>query len=150
MESAHNKPSFIETNPRVSEGLDILIVDDEPYIRELLAELLSEHDHRSDTAENGEEALKKLQQKHFHVILTDIKMPRMDGFSLLRKARPLYPDSAFVVMTGFDRAYSAREALSLGAEEYLSKPFHTEQVLNAVEQAYRRNRSRRRNGHSIN
>lgn len=146
LDAPNQKIESVATTARGSSGLNVLIVDDEAYIRDLLAELLSAHSHQSDTAGDGEEALVKLSQKHFDVILTDIKMPRMDGFTLLKTAKPLYPDCAFVVMTAFSQMYSAREALSLGAEEYLPKPFHTGEVLGTIERAYQLNKRRRQNG----
>lgn len=122
--------------------LRILVVDDEKYIRDLLAELLTKHDNKVETAEDGEQAFKKLSMKHFDVILTDIKMPRMDGFALLRNVKQFHPETAVVVMTAFSQDYTIREALSIGAEEYLAKPFRSEEVLMVVERAYWRSQSR--------
>jgi CheY-like chemotaxis protein len=130
--------------------LSILIVDDEKYICELLSELLGENDHRCDAAANGKEALDVLSRKRFDVIVTDVKMPLMDGFTLLKTVKQQYPGIAIVVMTAFGQEYSVREALALGAEEYLPKPFHAEEVLSVVERAYWRNQTRNEAKQTIN
>jgi DNA-binding NtrC family response regulator len=126
-----------------SEGLRILVVDDEKYIRELLAGLL-EDQYFIETAEDGEKAVKKLALSRFDVVLSDIKMPNMDGFGLLKTIKRDYPDIAVVMMTGFSQNYTIKEALTLGAEEYLPKPFRLEEVLMVVQSAYEKAASRRK------
>lgn len=123
--------------------MKILIVDDEKYLRDLLAEVLTSHSHECETAQDGEDALKKLADCHFDVVITDAMMPRMDGFTLLKNIKKMRPETAVVVVTGYSLAYSARDALSIGAEDYLAKPFHTEEILAVVDKAYRLNGSKR-------
>ncbi len=123
--------------------LHILIVDDEKYICQLLAELLGQNSHHCDTASNGREALELIEQKHYDIVITDVKMPLMDGFALLKNVKQGFPDIAIVVMTAFGQEYSVREALVLGAEEYLPKPFHADEALNVIERAYWRNHAKR-------
>ncbi|MCX6641022.1 MAG: response regulator [bacterium] len=123
--------------------LSVLIVDDEKYIRDLLSELLGDYTQNAETAEDGEVALQKLALNQFDVVVTDIKMPKVDGFSLLKTIKQIYPDTAVVVMTGFSQEFTIREALAQGAEEYLPKPFRFEEVLMVIERAYWRNRARR-------
>ena len=117
--------------------MKILIVDDEKYLRELLSEVLQSHSHECETAGDGEEALTKLDQSRFDVVITDAMMPNMDGFTLLKNIKKTYPETAVVVITGYSLAYSARDAMAIGAEEYLAKPFHTDEILAVVEKAYR-------------
>ncbi|MFH1862812.1 MAG: response regulator [bacterium] len=124
-------------------GLKILVVDDESYIRDLLCNVLREQGNDVDSAVDGEDALKQVALHQPDVILTDIKMPRMDGFSLLRQVKQQYPTISVVVMTAFSQDYTIREALLTGAEEYLAKPFRSEEVLMVVERAYWRGKSRR-------
>ncbi|MBU0519663.1 response regulator [bacterium] len=145
-EPSRLKASFTDVVNKSIDALTILIVDDESYICELIAELLGEHDHQCDTAFDGMDALEKMSLKKYDVVLTDIKMPRMDGFTLLKNAHQLYPHSAVVVMTAFGQTYSVRQALNMGAEEYLPKPFNSEEVLSAVERAYQRHQERLNNG----
>lgn len=138
-----------EPTKKIKNGtLSVLIVDDEKYIRDLLADLVRHNAHESETAVDGEDALVKLSQKRFDVVLTDIKMPRLDGYNLLKKVKEKHPETAVVVMTGYSQEFSVREALSLGAEEYLSKPFHTEEVMMVIERAHWRNQVKRKGANS--
>ncbi len=116
--------------------MKILIVDDEKYLRELLSEVLQSHSHECEMAGDGEEALVKLAQSQFDVVITDAMMPRMDGFTLLKNIKKTYPETAVVVITGYSLAYSARDAMAIGAQEYLAKPFHTDEILAIVDKAY--------------
>lgn len=131
------------------KDLKILIVDDERYICDLLTDLLKEQAREIESAADGEEALKKLSLKHFNVVVTDVKMPRMDGFTLLKNVKQAHPDTAVVVITAYSQDYSIREALALGAEEYLPKPFRSEEVLMVIERAYWRNQARRTSEHPL-
>ncbi len=93
-----------EPTKKVKNGtLNVLIVDDEKYIRDLLADLVRHNAHESETAVDGEDALVKLSQKRFDVVLTDIKMPRLDGYNLLKKVKEKHPETAVVVMTGYSQ-----------------------------------------------
>ncbi len=112
------------------------MVDDEKYIRELFTELLSKQECRVQTAGDGEEALSLLRKAQFDVMLSDVRMPRMDGFALLKAAKKAYPRLAVVMMTGFSQDYAIKEVVSLGAEGYLSKPFRCEEVLLVIRQAH--------------
>jgi len=141
-ESSQLKASFSDVIGESVNGLSVLIVDDEVYICELISELLGDIDHRCDTANDGIEALEKMSRKNYDVILTDIKMPRMDGFTLLKNTNQMYPQAAVVVMTAYGQDYSVKQALALGAEEYLSKPFNSEEVIAAVERAYQRHKEK--------
>ncbi len=129
--------------------LNILIVDDEKYICLLMTELLDQNSHHCDSAANGKEALDLIAKKNYDIVITDIKMPLMDGFDLLRSVKQSHPHIAIVVMTAFGQEYSVREALALGAEEYLPKPFHAEEVINVVERAYWRSQAKRGISESI-
>jgi len=100
----------------------ILIVDDEANAREALDELLTEEGYRTETAANGVEALERIQTFDPEVVLTDLKMPRMDGLELLERGRAALPNGAFVVMTAFGSIDTAVEAIRRGAENYLTKP----------------------------
>lgn len=127
----------------------ILIVDDEKYIRELLAELLLGEGFEVDTAAQGEQALNKLAQKDFEVMISDVRMPVMDGLRLLKTVKQRHPEVAVVMMTGFTQEYTIRELISLGADEYLSKPFRQEEVLLMVQRAYQKTIARRRSPEAL-
>src|SRR5512147_512007 len=110
----------------------ILIVDDEKNIRLTLTESLASLAIETDTASNGEEALAKLKEKDFGVILLDIRMPGMDGMEVLRRVREIRPDIRVIMITAYGTVESAVEAMKLGAVDFLQKPFDPEQVRELV------------------
>jgi DNA-binding NtrC family response regulator len=109
----------------------ILIVDDESNARAALSEILHEDGYSTETAADGFKALGKLDEFAPDVILTDLKMPGLDGIAFMEKARAAAPGAVFVVMTAFGTISSAVEAMKKGAENYLLKPLDPE-ALGAV------------------
>ncbi len=111
----------------------ILIADDEEGIRESLNLILGE-EYDLLFAQDGEETLAKLQQEPCDLVLLDIKMPKLDGLEVLRrlKAKPANHLPPILVLTAYQSVELAREAVKLGARDYLPKPFEREQILNAV------------------
>jgi DNA-binding response OmpR family regulator len=101
----------------------ILIVDDEKNIRLTLTESLASLNVETDTASNGEEALAKLKEKDFGLILLDIRMPGIDGMEVLRRVREVRPDVRIIMITAYGTIESAVEAIKLGAVDFLQKPF---------------------------
>jgi DNA-binding NtrC family response regulator len=116
---------------------EILIVDDDDVIRETLSELLSSQ-YVCETAETAEEALAKLQAKKFDVVLTDISMPGLTGLDLLEKVQQLYSQTRVIIISGVSDEDHAHRLLSLGAFDYLQKPFRLEMVEKSVERALMR------------
>ncbi len=100
----------------------ILVADDEPTIRELMQLVLERDGHTVKTANDGEQALKMLQEERFDFLLSDIQMPRMDGIELLRRAKALHPDLTAILITGFGTIETAVEAMKSGASDFLTKP----------------------------
>lgn len=100
----------------------ILVVDDEQPIRQLFQDLLEDEGHDVTTAENGSEALKRMQESHFHIALMDIKMKGMDGLEVLKRTKRLSLNTEVVIMTGFASVDTAVEAMKLGAYDYIKKP----------------------------
>ena len=100
----------------------ILVADDEEGLRELLAEILEGDGHEVVTAADGEAAWRELVAQGFDVLLTDLKMPGMDGLELLRRAREAQPELQVIMMTAHGSVDSAVEAMKAGAFEYLQKP----------------------------
>ena len=115
----------------------ILIVDDEPDMRALLKDVLEERGHRVQVASNGREALKKLAEEEYSVVLTDIRMKEMQGLELLAEVKRTYPDINVIVMTAFGSLESAIEAMKQGAYDYLTKPVKTEELVLITEKALR-------------
>jgi DNA-binding NtrC family response regulator len=113
----------------------ILIVDDEANARAALSEILREDGYATETAADGFKALGKLEEFAPDVILTDLKMPGLDGIAFMAKAKAASPGALFVVMTAFGTISSAVEAVKKGAENYLTKPLDMDALGAVVERA---------------
>ncbi len=118
----------------------VLVVDDEPNARSALVELLQEEGYEVEGAEEGRAALRRLEAFDPDVVLTDLKMPGLDGIGLLERGRHLVPHAVFVVMTAFGSIETAVEAIKKGAENYLSKPLDLDAVVAIVERSAERAR----------
>ncbi len=114
----------------------ILVVDDEKIVRDSLKALMEEEDFRVDTAESGAQALDMLAATPYQLMLTDIKMPGMDGVEVLQKAKELLPDLTVVMMTAYATVETAVEAMKLGALDYLIKPFEPGQLIPMILRIY--------------
>jgi len=106
----------------------ILIVDDEKDICKALEFLLKSEGYSVALAHSGEEAVEKIQKEHFDVVLTDLKMGKLDGVAVLEKTRELSSDTSVVVMTAYASVESAVETMKKGAADYIQKPFLNEDV----------------------
>src|SRR5690606_7212389 len=104
------------------DGGRILVVDDEANAREALVTLLSDDGYETMAAADGLEALEVMTTFEPEVVLTDLKMPRLDGLGLLERGKKAHPCTAFVVMTAFGSIDTAIEAIKRGAENYVTKP----------------------------
>ncbi|UCC43398.1 MAG: response regulator [Candidatus Zixiibacteriota bacterium] len=118
--------------------LSILIVDDEVGMRDLLDKILSRDGYRVLLAGDGEEALEVLKNESPQLVITDMKMPGMGGFDLLRVIKKDYPGVGVIMMTAYGDTYTVKDALLLGADEYITKPFKSHEISLVVERAYRR------------
>jgi two-component system response regulator PilR (NtrC family) len=107
---------------------NILIVDDEQSYRQLLTLVFESDGHTVQTATNGREALSIVQADGVDVIISDVKMPDMDGIEMLRGVRETQPDLGVVLMTAFASVETAREAFKLGADDFIQKPFDVEEL----------------------
>ncbi|MCU0239476.1 MAG: sigma-54 dependent transcriptional regulator [Pyrinomonadaceae bacterium] len=114
---------------------NLLIVDDEQSYRQLLALVFEGEGHRVRTATNGFEALQMLQDEASDLIISDVKMPDIDGIELLRSVREFLPDVGVVMMTAFATVDTAREAFKLGADDFIQKPFDVEELKLIVKKA---------------
>jgi DNA-binding NtrC family response regulator len=113
----------------------ILIVDDEANARAALSEILRDEGYLTETAADGFKALGKVDEFGPDVVLTDLKMPGLDGIAFMEKARAAAPGAVFVVMTAFGTISSAVEAVKKGAENYLTKPLDYEALSAVIERA---------------
>jgi DNA-binding NtrC family response regulator len=120
----------------MKNSITILVVDDELMMRKLLAKILSREGYNVVTAESGTEALETLNNQKVHIVISDMKMPEMDGFELLRSIKKEHPDTGVIIMTNYGDTYTVKDALLLGADEYITKPFKSFEVSLIVERAY--------------
>lgn len=112
---------------------NILIADDEKKMRHLLSMILESEGHRVQQAEDGRQAFSKLQEHCFDIVISDIKMPEMDGIELLAAIRKAQIPCPVIYITAFATIDSAVEMMRMGASDYISKPFDSKQILLAVE-----------------
>jgi putative two-component system response regulator len=117
-----------------------LVVDDEPRLRQVLVRLMEGDGFTCIEASNGVDALAALRRLPVTLVLTDLRMPRMDGVELLREVRARYPDTAVVLITAVAEVETAVRCLSIGAMDYLTKPFHVDEVRARVSQALEKRR----------
>jgi CheY-like chemotaxis protein len=114
---------MVENLRMESSEYTILVVDDEELIRNLAVTFLSKLGHSCLTAVDGVDALEKMKESKIDAVITDIKMPNMDGITLTSEISIQYPRLPIMVMTAFDEEYSAGLAISAGAREFIKKPF---------------------------
>jgi two-component system, NtrC family, response regulator AtoC len=117
------------------EKKQVLIVDDEPNLRKILAAQLSRDGYDVLLAEDGEQGLALLKEHHIDLVITDLKMPKVDGMTLLREAIRDQPELPIVMITAHGTVDTAVEALKLGAFDYLTKPFDKDEVRQIVAKA---------------
>ncbi len=120
----------------MKSSVSILIVDDEEMMRTLLNRILSREGYKIRSAEDGVVALEVLKAEKVDIIISDMKMPRMDGFELLKIVKNEYPKIGVIIMTAYGDTYTVKDALLLGADEYVTKPFKSYEISLVVERAY--------------
>ena len=117
-----------------------LVVDDEPRLRQVILHLMRTDGFRCFEAGDGADALAVLERQPATLVLTDVRMPRMDGIELLRHVRARYPETAVMMLTAVADVESAVSCFAIGALDYLTKPFNLEEVRARVAQALERRR----------
>ena len=113
----------------------VLVVDDEASIRDLLSKTLALAEYDVDLAPDGRTAVERLRIIPYDLLITDLKMPGVDGLAVIREARRLKADLPVIIITGFSNEASAIEAVNLGVSGYLTKPFRVPRVLAAAAKA---------------
>ena len=124
-------------------GIRILIVEDEALMSNLLGSFFAEQQFRTSACTSGEEALARIESERYDLVLSDINLPEMSGLELLERIRATRPDLPVIVMTAFGSISSAVEAMKLGAEDYISKPFQLDELLIIVKKALDRRKLQR-------
>src|SRR5213593_1815157 len=127
--AAPARPATAATRPR------ILVVDDEASIRDLLAKTLALAEYDVDVAPDGRSALERMRLYPYDLLIADLKMPGMDGLTVIKEAKRYKADLPVIIITGFSTESSAIEAVNLGVAGYLTKPFRVPQVLAAAAKA---------------
>jgi len=123
---------------RPTNGTDrprVLVVDDEASIRDLLSKTLALAEYDVDVAPDGRSALERLRIYPYDLLIADLKMPGLDGLSVIREAKRYKSDLPVIIITGYSTESSAIEAVNLGVAGYLTKPFRVPQVLAAAAKA---------------
>ena len=130
--------AFVEApgRPTVRAGRQrVLVVDDEASIRDLLSKTLMSDEYEVDLSSDGQSALERLRATAYDLLIVDLKMPGMDGLSVIREARRLQTELPVLIITGYSTESTAIDALNLGVAGYLTKPFRVRQVLAAAAKA---------------
>ena len=127
--AAPARPAGAMARPRV------LVVDDEASIRDLLSKTLALAEYDVDVAPDGRSALERMRLYPYDLLIADLKMPGMDGLTVIREAKRYKADLPVIIITGFSTESSAIEAVNLGVAGYLTKPFRVPQVLAAAAKA---------------
>lgn len=120
------------------ERLRILIAEDERNIADLLVELLAKNDRDISIVHDGLDAVRRLHEGLFDLLITDLMMPRTDGMEVLHRARKLYPQILVIIITGYASLETAIQAVKEGAYDYLRKPFRLDELKISVDNACER------------
>ncbi|MEW5742229.1 MAG: sigma-54 dependent transcriptional regulator [Myxococcota bacterium] len=123
----------------------VLVADDEASIRHVLSLVLGEHGYEVRAVADGEEALKELSARSYDVVISDVRMPKVDGLSLLKTALASHPDLTFLVMSAYGSKDQALEAVAAGAYDFIQKPFKPEEIVFVLKKAEERQRLVREN-----
>lgn len=125
------------------DPIKVLVVDDEEVMRNLMTKILEKAGYKVVTADCGFAARSILFEQPIDLVLSDVKMPDMNGFDLLKEIKADYPHIAVIMMTAYADSYTIKDALINGADEYITKPFKHYEVTVVMERAYWRSQAGR-------
>ncbi len=125
----------------------LLIVDDEPALREAIAERLADHDFIVEQAGSGEQALQRLADFAFDILITDLRLPGIDGAKVIEAALERYPEIIAIVITGYGTVKDAVEAIKQGAADFITKPFQFDALLHVLRSAVEQRRLKSENAY---
>jgi len=139
-EASHRRASQAPAGTAAAEGQPskrprVMVVDDEASIRDLLSKTLALADYDVDAVPDGRTAVGRLRAGQYDLLITDLKMPGMDGLTLIREARQLAPTLPVVIITAYSTEASAIDAINLGVSGYLTKPFRITRILSTAAKA---------------
>ncbi len=127
------------------EAARLLVVDDEEIALNNLKYILEKEGYDVTCTQSGSKALQYLQEKSFDLVLTDLKMEKVDGMMILKRTKELYPDTEVIMITGYATVDTAIEAMKAGAYHYLAKPYKLDEVRKVVTEALEKNRLKKEN-----
>ncbi len=127
------------------EEIKILVVEDEEIIRMMFKQSFSNWGFKVDTAENGKDALEKCQRQFYHIVVTDLNMPVMDGMDLLKRLKSRWSNQEVIVITGYATIESAIEAMKLGAYDFILKPVNFDHVQFTINKCFTKIRAEAEN-----
>ena len=119
----------------MSYQCDILIVDDEPIVGERLKAFIKKDGHRSEIFVDPSAALKRLEEKNFDIVISDIRMGEIDGIQVMQKVFQKSPRTKVIMITGYATLELARESLTKGAFDFIAKPFKLKEIRRTIEKA---------------
>jgi len=114
---------------------NVMILDDEPIVCERLRSTLEKVNLDVETFTDPNEAIKRFAEKKFHLLITDLKMKELDGIEILKLLQKVSPETKVIIITGFATVEKAREALKIGAYDFIAKPFKLSQLRDLVVKA---------------
>src|SRR5215218_10953047 len=118
----------------------LLLVEDESPLRQALAERLAEHGFEVEQAESGEQAIEQLAEFAFDIVITDLRLPGLDGTRVVEAALLRYPDIVGIIVTGYGTVKDAVEAIKRGASDFITKPFQFDELLHVLHKALEQRR----------
>ncbi|MCM8795391.1 MAG: diguanylate cyclase [Candidatus Omnitrophica bacterium] len=127
-----------ERTTDIAQGIQILVIDDEEIMRNMLRDVLSDAGYQVVTAANGLEAIEKFKERDFNIVITDIRMPGIDGVEVTRKFKSLDSNICVIAITGYASIDSAIAILKEGAYDYINKPFNIDEIKIVVGRAAER------------
>jgi len=116
----------------------VLIVDDEQFLRQILGRIVRREGYDVDEAVDGIDALSRMKDHQYDIVISDIRMPMMDGIELLKRIRATHYDTAVVLITAYAGEYVERDMIDAGADFYITKPFKNVEIAQALQSAYDR------------
>jgi excisionase family DNA binding protein len=129
------RPSTVRAPVAPAGRPRVLVADDEASVRDLLSKTLALAEYDVDVAADGRTAVDRMRVLSYDLLITDLKMPGVDGLTVIREARRLKADIPIIIITGFSTEASAIEAVNLGVSGYLTKPFRIPRVLSVAARA---------------
>src|SRR6202171_4892894 len=125
----------------------LLLVEDEAALRQAIAEQLGDRGYQVEQAESGEAAIARLADFAFDIIITDLRLPGLDGSAVVEAAVGRYPDIIAIVVTGYGTVKDAVEAIKRGASDFVSKPFQIDELIHVLDSALEQRRLRSENAY---